>query len=144
MILINEHSQRVVYLSQTYTGKTHDKKIADTEAIQYPAQATLSQDTGFQGYEPAGVLTFQPRKKPKGKDLSLADRFVNRLVSSVRIRVEHVIASIKRCRIVKDVFRNTQTGFSDLVMGVACALHNWRVSFRQPSAGQPALLDYFR
>lgn len=144
MILTNEHSQRVLYLSQTYSGKTHDKKIADTEAIQYPARATLSKDTGFQGYEPAGVLTLQPRKKPKGKDLGIADRFFNHLISSVRIRVEHVIASIKRCRIVKDVFRNTKAGFSDLVMAIACALHNWRLSFRHPTAAQPALPDYFR
>lgn len=134
----------MVYLSQTYRGKTHDKKIADTEAIQYPPQATLSQDTGFQGYAPAGVLTLQPRKKPRGKDLTLADRFFNHLISSVRIRVEHVIASIKRCRIVKDVFRNTKAGFSDLVMSIACALHNWRLTFRHPAVAQPALPDYFR
>jgi len=70
VILINEHTQRVDYLSQTYCGKTHDKKIADREAIQYPPHATLDQDTGFQGYAPLGVLTFQPKKKPRGKDLS--------------------------------------------------------------------------
>ncbi len=115
MIIINEHTKRVVYLSQTYSGKTHDKKIADAEAIRYPAHATLSKDSGFQGYEPSGVHTCQPRKKPKGKELGLADRFFNRLISSVRINVEHVMSSIKRCRIVKDVFRNTTDGFSDLV-----------------------------
>jgi hypothetical protein len=144
VILSNEHTQRVDYLSQTYSGKTHDKKIADTEAIQYPAHATLDKDTGFQGYEPWGVLTFQPRKKPKGKELGLADLFFNRLISSVRIRVEHVIASIKRCRIVKDVFRNTKAGLSDLVMCIACALHNWRISFRHPIPSQQPISGYFR
>ncbi len=144
MIVINEHTHRVDYLSQTYPGKTHDKKIADTEAIQYPAHATLDKDTGFQGYEPAGILTFQPRKKPKGRDLGMADGFINRLISSVRIRVEHVIASIKRCRIVKDVFRLTKDGMSDLVMRVACALHNWRLSFRHPLPNQQLPSGYFR
>ena len=124
MILINEHTERVDYLSQTYCGKTHDKKIADSETIHYPPHATLDQDTGFQGYAPLGVLTFQPKKKPRGKDLGVADRFFNRLISSVRIRVEHVIASVKRCRIVKNILGNTQEDFSDLVMRVACALHN--------------------
>ncbi len=132
MILINEHTERVDDLSQTYCGKTHDQKIADTEAIQYPPHATLDQDTGFQGYAPPGVLTLQPQKKPKGKDLGVADLFFNRLISSVRIRVEHGIASIKRRRIVKEVLRNTKDGFSDLVMCIACALHNWRISFRHP------------
>jgi hypothetical protein len=144
VILANQQTERVVYLSQTYCGKTHDKKIADTEAIHYPPHATLDKDTGFQGYEPVAVLTFQPRKKPKGKELSLADWFLNRVIASVRIRVEHVIASIKRCRIVKEVFRNTIEGMSDLVMGVACALHNWRMSFRHPIPTPPSLLDYFR
>jgi hypothetical protein len=144
VILINEHTERVDYLSPTYCGKTHDKKIADSEAIQYPLHATLDKDTGFQGYEPGGVLTFQPTKKPKGKGLGVADLFFNRLISRVRIRVEHVIASIKRCRIVKDVLRNTKEGFSDLVMRVACALHNWRLTFRHPTPSQQPLVNYFR
>lgn len=132
------------YLSQTYCGKTHDKKIADREAIHYPPHTMLDKDTGFQGDEPPGVLTFQSRKKPRGKNLGIADLFFNHLISRVRIRVEHVIASVKRCRIVKDVFRNTTEGMSDLVMRVACALHNWRISFRHPIPNQQSLLDYFR
>ena len=46
--------------------------------------------------------------------------------------VENVIAGVKRCRIVKDVFRNTKQGFSDIAMEVACALHNLRVEVRHP------------
>lgn len=67
LVLVNEHTQRVVYLSPTVAGKTHDKKLAETSAIRYPAQATLTQDTGFQGYEPAGVLTAQPKKSRAGR-----------------------------------------------------------------------------
>jgi hypothetical protein len=46
--------------------------------------------------------------------------------------VEHAISGVKRSRIVKDVFRNTKIGFSDMVMEVACALHNLRVECRHP------------
>jgi len=56
------------------------------------------------------------------------------VVASVRIEVEHVIAGIKRCRIVKDVLRLTKEGISDLVMEIACGLHNLRVTCRQPVA----------
>jgi len=35
--------------------------------------------------------------------LSVGDKFLNHLIASVRIVVEHVIAGVKRCRIVKDV-----------------------------------------
>jgi hypothetical protein len=64
--------------------------------------------------------------------LSIGDRFLNHLFSSARVIVENVIAGVKRCRIVKDVLRLTTEGISDLVMEVACGLHNFRVSCRHP------------
>lgn len=72
------------------------------------------------------------QKKPRGKELATEDVFLNRIISGFRIEVEHVIAGVKRCRIVKDTFRNTKEGFSDLVMEVACGLHNLRVTCRHP------------
>lgn len=65
LLLVNEHTTKVVSLGPTVVGKTHDKKAADEAQICYPTNATLGKDTGFQGYEPAGVLTRQPKKNPK-------------------------------------------------------------------------------
>ena len=118
-------------MSQTYEGKRHDKKIADEENPTYPADIGVYKDTGFQGYEPEGVKTFQPQKKPKGKELTPEQKEQNSLISSIRIVIEHIIAGIKRCRIVKDLFRNTKEKYDDLVMEIACALHNFRVACRQ-------------
>jgi len=36
ILLVNEHNRKVVYLSETVAGKTHDKKAADEAAIVYP------------------------------------------------------------------------------------------------------------
>ena len=44
--------------------------------------------------------------------------------------VENVIAGVKRCRIVKDQLRLTTDGISDVVMEIACGLHNLRVTCR--------------
>jgi hypothetical protein len=55
--------KRIDFLSHTCVGKTHDKKIADTEGIAYPPGAILYKDTGFQGYEPAVRETRQAKKK---------------------------------------------------------------------------------
>jgi hypothetical protein len=44
----------------------------------------------------------------------------------------NVISGVKRCRIVKDTLRLTKKNISDLVMEIACGLHNLRVTFRQP------------
>jgi DDE superfamily endonuclease len=118
-------------LSQTYEGKRHDKRIADEEHPTYPKDIGVYKDTGFQGYEPDGVKTFQPCKKPQGKELTSEQKEQNSLISSIRIVIEHIIAGIKRCRIVKDLFRNTKEQYDDLVMEIACALHNFRVHCRQ-------------
>ena len=65
LLLANVHTRKVVYLSPTVGGQTHDKKLADEQAIAYPPGATLGKDTGFQGYEPPGVHTFQPQKNQR-------------------------------------------------------------------------------
>ncbi len=62
LLLVNGQTNRVVYLSQTAPGKSHDKKLADQEHIAYPTGTTLGKDTGFQGYEPSGVATSHPKK----------------------------------------------------------------------------------
>ena len=64
---MHEHTDNVIYLGPTVAGKKHDKKAADEEGITYPTNATLDKDTGFQGYEPAGVLTRQPKKNRKAR-----------------------------------------------------------------------------
>jgi hypothetical protein len=64
VLLINEYTSKVVSLSPTVAGKPHDKKAADEADLVSPVNSTLDKDTGFQGYEPAGVLTQQPKKSP--------------------------------------------------------------------------------
>ncbi len=133
-VIVTFSSRRVKYLSGTYEGKKHDKKICDEEQPTLPEGITLYQDLGFQGYEPAGVNTKQPKKKPRGQELSEEDKQGNRLISKVRIIVEHVLSGIKRCHIVKDVFRNYKAKFDDLVMEIACGLHNFRTACRSRAA----------
>lgn len=143
-LVVHPESRRVCYLSDTVAGKTHDKKLADEANLTFPANCLLAQDTGFQGFAPERVIVLQPQKKPKGQDLSFAQQFINRVIASARIIVENVIAGIKRCRILKDVFRNTKAHFADLVMELACGLHNFRVERRSPVPTINLVDFYFR
>ena len=129
-VIVSVEGRKVKYLSQTYEGKKHDKAICDEENPVFPEGIVLDKDTGFQGYNPVGVICRQPKKKPRGGELSRTEKNQNSVISSVRIVVEHVISGIKRCRIVKDIFRNFQEGFDDLVMEIASGLHNFRTEFR--------------
>ena len=63
VVIAGVHSPRIEFLSETYIGKTHDKKIADQEGISYPPGTVLHKDTAFQGYEPAVQETCQAKKK---------------------------------------------------------------------------------
>jgi hypothetical protein len=123
-------TQEVVYLSQTYEGKKHDKKIVDEENPTFPEDINLFKDTGFQGYEPENIVSFQPQKKTKGKELTQKEKNNNKLISKIRVAIEHIISGVKRCRIVKDIFRNTKEGLEDLVIEIACGLHNLRSWYR--------------
>jgi len=128
-ILANSNC-KIIFLTPTVEGKKHDKKIADESGYRLPKGSILLQDTGFQGFSAQDVLILQPAKKPRGKNLTLEQKMINRGISKIRIRIEHVISGVKRYRIVKDKCRNWIKGLTDLVMVIACGLHNLRLRFR--------------
>jgi DDE superfamily endonuclease/Helix-turn-helix of DDE superfamily endonuclease len=66
VLVVSGSSQRVEFLSGTYAGKTHDKRIADEAHLRYPPGTILYKDAGFQGYEPPVEQTCQPKKKAAG------------------------------------------------------------------------------
>jgi hypothetical protein len=70
VVIVEAQRRRIGFLSQTYPGSTHDKKIADQARVCYPPGAVLYKDTGFQGYEPAVKQNCQAKKKaaPRGAD----------------------------------------------------------------------------
>lgn len=130
-MVVGLDDRQIKGLSDTYEGKKHDKKICDEEKPRLPEGRDLYQDTGFQGHEIVGVNIHQPKKKPRGGELTGEEKEENKLISRVRVIVEHVIAGVKRCRIVKDVFRNTKADYDDEVIELACGLHNLRSYHRR-------------
>lgn len=133
--LMCRDNQQVIYLSETYQGRVHDKSIADQEACQFPTDSRLKLDLGYLGYQPEGVLTLIPIKKPKKGQLSAQEKKFNQWVSSLRVVVEHAINGIKRCRIVKERCRHFAAHFRDQVMLTCAGLHNLRVSSPQRKYG---------
>ena len=129
-LIIPDRGGKVRYLSDTYEGKKHDKAIADAEDLSFPEGSTLWQDSGFQGFAPAGVTLQQPKKKPRNGALTAIDKLNNQSISSLRVEVEHHIAGIKRCQILVQPFRNWVDHYVDDVMETACGLHNFRLTQR--------------
>lgn len=133
---------KILFLTETVEGKKHDKKLADESDYQLPPGSLLGQDSGFQGFTVEEVVILQPKKKPRGVDLSDIDKHINSWLASLRIRVEHAIGGVKRYRIVKDRIRNWKPGFKDMVFEVCCGLHNFRLDFR-PWHYEPIQLHLF-
>jgi hypothetical protein len=117
----------ILFLSDTYGGRTHDKRIADAMPYPLPAGSGLLRDLGFLGFTLPGVDILMPTKKPRGGELTVEQQLDNEALHKRRLRIEHVNSSVKRCRIVKDRLRLWKKGIRDLVMELGCALHNFRV-----------------
>jgi hypothetical protein len=117
----------VTFLSPTYPGTVHDKRIADTTPYPLPHGSHLLQDLGFLAFSLEGVVIEMPTKKPRGGELTPLEKEANRALAQRRVAIEHVNSSIKRCRILKDVCRLLRSGVRDQVMEIACALHNFRL-----------------
>lgn len=134
-MVIATAGKRVLYLSQTYEGTVHDKRIADEEDLDFgqdsfDVERVLLQDLGFQGYRPEGVQVIQPQKKPRGKALTVAQKESNRQKARERVVVEHAIGGVKVWRIVKEQIRSWLHPVRDQVMQLACGLHNFRLECR--------------
>lgn len=83
--VITDRAGRVLYLSGTCEGKKSDKTIADEEGYAFPPGSRLYQDKGFQGCAPPGAEIRQPKKKPRGGELTEQEKATNRMTNRVRI-----------------------------------------------------------
>ena len=89
-------------------------------------------DLGYQGVEKdfPEQISILPYKKKKGKKLTITQKQWNKIQSKIRIKVEHVIAQIKKFRINCDVFRNKLCRY-DCISEIVCGLVNFKVRWKE-------------
>ena len=61
--ILSTPERRILWISKTYDGSVHDKKICDEQPIGFHQDNTLWQDTGFLGHKPEGVEILVLRTK---------------------------------------------------------------------------------
>jgi hypothetical protein len=128
--LIIDETCRICFLSDTVEGKEDDKSLTDLAGYTLPRGSHLYQDMGFQGFMLDGITIIQPKKKPRGGELIPPKQAHNRVISSIRIRIEHAIGGVKRYRMMKDKIRLLKDGIRDTIMETYCGLHNFRLQYR--------------
>ncbi len=125
-IIATDGKKRVGVLTPTKSGRRHDKRLFDKADIarHIPEHISIITDTGFQGIHSVHTNTIMPKKGSRKHPLMDADKQNNRLISSVRILVEHAIAGIKRFRAAADIYRNRKANTDDTFMLLSAGLWN--------------------
>lgn len=119
---------RILFLSYSFSGSTHDKAIYDELEISI-AEVPFLLDLGFIGVDESGS-TMVPFKKPKGKELGTVKKQINQAMSKLRVKIEHVFAGLKRLRMLKEKIRIPCYSKRQTIVKIAAAIHNLRVQQR--------------
>ncbi len=123
-----DENRRILLLSPTKNGRLHDKRASDKNGglSCVPADVHVWTDTGFLGHQREHPHLHMPKKGSKHHPLTEAEKEENRIISSLRIIVEHAICGMKRFRAAADICRNWN-GRDDELMGICAGLWNFHL-----------------
>lgn len=131
--IVDKH-KAILFVSQTYIGKTHDKTIFLNEKISkfLPQGVKKLFDNAFEGLDkdcPFMKNIIKPTKRKRGqKELSKSISKKNYQISKKRVIIENAFAGVKRLKITWDIFRNTKPNFGDKIFLIACGIWNFHLA----------------
>lgn len=132
-IILSTENKQILVLTKTKSGRRHDKRLFDKEGVEnIPPEVTIWTDTGFNGVQHLHPKIQIPKKRTKGKPLTLEEKNNNRIISGIRVVGEHAIAGIKRLNCVSQVYRNKLINLDDTFMLLASGLWNYHLSYSTP------------
>ncbi len=141
--LVTDDDHHIRAISAAVPGATHDKTLCDAvrTLARLPDGAAADADKGYQGLatqvervavcdvttraeqEVPRLMVQTPHKKPKGGELTEAQRQDNHQLGQRRIRVEHCLGWLKNWAVVATRFRCAHTLYTDILRTV-CGLVN--------------------
>lgn len=107
-------------------GRTHDFRLFRTSQVRLHDQTKGLADKGYQGIHKFHVNKHIPKKKPRGGQLSAADKRYNRELAQCRVVAEHVNRQLKIFRILCERYRNRRRRFG-LRCNLISALYNYEI-----------------
>jgi DDE superfamily endonuclease/Helix-turn-helix of DDE superfamily endonuclease len=130
-LIVSDEAKRILCLTQTKPGARQDfyrfKQSGLGEVI--PDDVGVWVDLGFMGivknYPHLRVVI--PHKSSKNHPLTPDQKAENRVISAIRICIEHAIAGVKRFRCLTDPYRNKGVVLADKFMLIACGLWNYHL-----------------
>lgn len=123
-------SGKILDVSNSYPGSTHDKTILDIEKtpLKFPEKTSQRFDAGYQGaykdYSSHYIII--PVKKPKGCELTDLEKGHNTAHSRRRERSENAIAKVKKFKMFAGLFRQPLEVYNQGFRNIA-ALINFKM-----------------
>lgn len=89
-IVINEETEQII---ATFfgKGKTHDYKLFQKSGVNLGKELKLRADLGYWGLQTESAKVILPLKNSKLRQLTKAEKKLNRELASKRVKVENVI-----------------------------------------------------
>lgn len=125
-LLVHPKTKKILAISKTVEGKRSDKTlfIDDPLYTVLPPEAKGMADKAYIGIEHPFLTWTIPKKKPRGKELSIEEKENNRQISKIRIYVEHPNAYMKHFNILSNRFRNRIEN-TELPIKTIAAIYNF-------------------
>lgn len=129
-VVVTDKKKRILVLTKQKSGRRHDKRLADKDSVfeMIPKEVSVMADTGFIGAQKLHPNMYMPKKKSKGKPLTLDEKEMNKLISSYRVIVEHAIGGIKRYRCMAEKLRNRKAFIDDTFILLSSGLWNYHLA----------------
>ena len=132
-------------------GSTHDLAMLRDEKIDFGKQlgkiydsdtpshqrVTVYVDRGYVGVEQllAGAIIKRPSRKPPNGEITPKQKLENKKISRTRIRVEHVIGTMKQYNIISSTYSGTDDNFYEdlkVVTGLVNLRLLWNAKKKRP------------
>lgn len=140
--VIITYSSKIVFLGDTNPGKIHDYKLLKDELPpneNWFKDVTVFVDLGYLGiakdYSNNTTINIphkKPRKSKNNPNPQLTDqqKEENKKLSRDRVKVEHVIGSMKRFYCLVHRCRNHLKEFKDYFIAIAAGIHNLKLHYK--------------
>ena len=130
----------MIFLGRTWSGHHHDYSMLKQEfppEFDWFTDIHVGVDLGYLGMQSdysgdqIDIPTKKPRKSKKNPNPQLSDdqKAVNKVLSQIRVFIEHAIGGMKRYNILVHVFRNRKADFEDDAIGICAGLWNFALSY---------------
>ncbi len=112
-LLVNKEGF-ILHKSNYHRGRDHDYNVWKKTDPFIPKDVEVGMDLGYQGIKNdfPNLKSILPIKKSRGGKLTGKEKRFNKKFSRKRIVVEHVIARIKKFRIIGEEFRNNLKSYN--------------------------------